>query len=171
MLIGRCRPTMRESLRRFLCAGCGVGALICSVCDRGQRYCPGACARAAHTRSRREANRRYQRTPRGRLKSAERSRRYRDRRRVTDQGSPPVPDRAVLSASATEAQSETPAQTSAAKSCDLVQETTSRVAASGRSGIDAVRCMFCRRWCKPWIRYGPFRRRSSPRKVGRARYP
>lgn len=56
------------------------------MCDRGQRYCLGACARAARRRSLREANRRYQRTPRGRHMSAERSRRYRDRRRVTDQG-------------------------------------------------------------------------------------
>jgi hypothetical protein len=103
--------------------------------------------------------------------SAERSRRYRARRRVTDQGSPPASICDVLSASATEAQSITPAQTSAAQSCDPVEETTDRVAASGRFGADAVRCMFCRRWCKPWIRHGPFRRRSPTREIGRARYP
>jgi hypothetical protein len=104
--------------------------------------------------------------------SAERSRRYRDRHRVTDQGSPPAPVCDVLSASATETQSATPAQTSAAQSCDPVEERiTGRVAASGRFGADAVRCMFCRCWCEPWIRHGPFRRRSSTREIGRARYP
>jgi len=163
---------MRDSIRRVLCACCGAAFFICPMCDRGQRYCLGACARAARRHSLREANRRYQRTPRGRRMSAERSRRYRDRHRVTDQGSPPAPVCDVLSASATEAQSATPAQTSAAQSCDPVKERiTGRVAASGRFGADAVRCMFCRRWCEPWIRHGPFRRRSSTREIGRARYP
>jgi hypothetical protein len=154
---------MRESIRRFLCAACGAAVFICTVCDRGQRYCPGACARNARTRSRRDANRRYQQTLRGRRMSAERSRRYRDRGRVTDQGSPPVAVCDVLPASATEAQVETSLRTSSAQSCDSVEgKATDRVAASGRlDRDDAVRCSFCRRWCKPLIRHAPFRRRSS----------
>lgn len=147
---------MRESIRRFLCAYCGVAVFICTVCDRGQRYCPGACARAARTRFRREANRRYQRTPQGRRMSAERSRCYRDRRRVTDQGSPSIAVCDVLPASATEAQVETPISSSPAQLCNPVEEKI-----TGRVGADAVRCSFCWRWCKPWIRHAPFRRRSS----------
>lgn len=164
---------MRESVRRFLCAGCGAAVFICSPCDRGMRYCPGACARDARKRSLCEANRRYQRTPQGRRKSAERSRRYRDHRRVTDHSSPLLPVYAVMPASATEAQVATPIRTSSAQSCDPVGEKAiDRVAASGRldSG-DAVRCSFCRCWCKPFIRHAPFRRRSSVRKTGRERYP
>jgi len=149
---------MRESIRRFLCTDCGVALFICTLCDRGQRYCPGACARDARTRSLREAKRRYQRTPQGRRKSAERSQRYRDRRRVTDHGSLSIPACAVLSESATEA----PIQTSAVQPCDPAAETTTgRIGAPGRFGADAVRCSFCRRQCMPWIRHAPFRRRSS----------
>ena len=160
---------MRESIRRFLCAYCGATVFICPPCDRGMRYCPGACARASRTRSLRESNRRYQRTPEGRRKSAERSRRYRNRRRVTDQSSPPIPVYVVMPASATEAQAETPIRTSPAQSCDSVEEkTTDRVAASGRLDRgDAVRCSFCRHWYAPWIRHAPFRRRSSVRKTRR----
>jgi hypothetical protein len=88
--------------------------------------------------------------------SAERSRRYRDRRRVTDQGSPPIAVCDVLLASATEAQVETPISSSPAQLCNPVEEKI-----TGRVGADAVRCSFCRRWCKPWIRHAPFRRRSS----------
>jgi hypothetical protein len=95
--------------------------------------------------------------------SAERSRRYRDRCRVTDQSSPPGAVCDVLPASATEAQVETPIRSSHVQLCNPVEERiTGRVAASGRlDSDDTVRCSFCRRWCKPWIRHAPFRRRSS----------
>jgi hypothetical protein len=163
---------MRDSIRRFFCAGCGADSLICPMCDRGQRYCPGACARAARRRSLREANRRYQRTPRGRSMSAERSRRYRDRRRVTDQCSPPLPVCDVVSASATETHSETPIRPSPAQPCDPAEEKTAgHAGATGRFGADMVRCSFCRCWRQPWIRHAPFRRRSSSRKFGRVRSP
>jgi hypothetical protein len=164
---------MRESIRRFLCAYCGAAVFICPPCDRGMRYCPGACAHDARRRSLGEANRRYQRTPQGRRNGAERSRRYRDRRRVTDHSSPPVSLYGVMPASATEAQAETPVGSSSAQSCDPVEEkATDRVAASGRLDTgDAVRCSFCWRWCKPFIRHAPFRRRSSAHKTRRERYP
>jgi hypothetical protein len=164
---------MRDSIRRFLCAGCGVAVFLCTLCDRGRRYCPGACAHAVRLRSLRDANRRYQRTPHGRRKSAERSRRYRNRRRVTDQCSPPLPVCDVLLASTTETQAETPIRPSSAQSRDPVEEKiTGRVVASGRLDTDdMVRCSFCRRWCTPWIRHAPFRRRSSARTVGKERYP
>jgi hypothetical protein len=61
---------MRESIRRFLCAYCGAAVFICPPCDRGMRYCPGACAHDARRRSLGEANRRYQRTPQGRRNGA-----------------------------------------------------------------------------------------------------
>lgn len=155
---------MRDSLRRFLCAGCGLAVFICTLCDRGQRYCPGSCARVARARSRRAANRRYQHTPRGRLMSAERSRRYRERRRVTDQGSPPPVVCDVLPVSATEAP--TPPQAPVPRSSkDTEKESTVP------SGSDAARCCFCRRRHSLFIRHAPFRRRSSTRRAGKERYP
>jgi hypothetical protein len=120
----------------------------------------------------REAGRRYQRTPRGRSMSAERSRRYRDRRRVTDQCSPPLPVCDVVSASATETHSETPIRPSPAQPCDPAEEKTAgHAGATGRFGADMVRCSFCRCWRQPWIRHAPFRRRSSSRKFGKVRSP
>ncbi len=63
---------------------------LCSRCDRGQRYCGPACRRQARLRQHREANRRYQQSPEGRLDHRDRQQQYRERRcraRVTDQGS------------------------------------------------------------------------------------
>ncbi len=80
-------PPVQESIRRFLCAGCRAVAYLCTACDRGQRYCSDVCAHEARRRAQRESDRRYQSGERGRLKHAERARRYRERRRsVTDQG-------------------------------------------------------------------------------------
>ena len=75
--------------RFFLCAGCRAQVVICSPCDRGQRYCAGGCGQAAREHSVREAGRRYQYSRRGRFNHAARNRRYRARQRnVTHQGSP-----------------------------------------------------------------------------------
>ena len=76
--------------RRYLCAGCRTAVLICSHCDRGQRYCTTGCAGQARRRSVRAAGRRYQDSLRGRHAHAKRQQRYRARtQKVTHQGSPP----------------------------------------------------------------------------------
>lgn len=94
---GAVRPLRRGCIDRdglacgrlFLCARCRAQVLICSHCDRGQRYCADGCAWEARRRSQREAGRRYQRSRDGRFACAERNRRYRARRKiVTHQGSP-----------------------------------------------------------------------------------
>jgi hypothetical protein len=64
----------------FICARCREQVLLCSRCDRGQRYCGRACSRAARLESRRAAGRRYQRSRAGRVAHAARSRRWRQRR-------------------------------------------------------------------------------------------
>ncbi len=75
--------------RLFLCADCRDQVLICSGCDRGNIYCAD-CAVRARQRSMRAAGKRYQATYRGRMKHADRERRYRARKNnVTHQGSPP----------------------------------------------------------------------------------
>jgi hypothetical protein len=78
--------------RLFVCARCRAQVLLCSHCDRGNRYCGRGCRREARDAARREAGKRYQRSHRGRMAHAARSRRWRRRRReaehnVTHQGS------------------------------------------------------------------------------------
>jgi hypothetical protein len=74
--------------RRYLCVGCRAAVLICSHCDRGNRYCTRGCAQRARGASLRAAGHRYQASYRGRQAHAERQRRYRERRKVTHHGSP-----------------------------------------------------------------------------------
>ena len=71
--LGRCRW--------FLCARCREPVVIWSRCDHGQRYCGQACSREARRDFQRGAGRRYQDGSSGRAKHAERSRRWRLRRK------------------------------------------------------------------------------------------
>jgi len=65
--------------RMFLCARCREPVVLCSRCDRGQRYCGQVCSRAARRDFQRDAGRRYQCGSAGRVKHVERSRRWRER--------------------------------------------------------------------------------------------
>ena len=78
--------------RQFLCARCRLPVVLCSRCDRGNRYCGRACGHQARDDARRASASRYQRSYRGRLTHAARSRRWRQRQaeaaqNVTHQGS------------------------------------------------------------------------------------
>jgi rubrerythrin len=95
---GRCGHDDGPQARLFLCADpdCRAQACICRACDRGHIYCPD-CAPHARRRSVRQAGRRYQASRWGRIKHAERARRYRSRvNKVTHHGSPPEPRNASL---------------------------------------------------------------------------
>lgn len=130
-----------SSGRFFLCAGCRTQVIICRHCDRGQIYCAGQCAPAARHRSVREASRRYQSSRQGRLKHAERSRRYRARRNnVTHQGSLAAPPDVLL----------------AANSTTCVEAAAKTVATAPATG----QCHFCGRPCAALVRTGPLRRRA-----------
>ena len=74
------RGAMERPARLFLCAGCRVRVVLCSHCDRGNRYCSRPCWRRSRDAARRDAGRRYQSSLRGRLAHAERSRRWRQGR-------------------------------------------------------------------------------------------
>jgi len=80
--------------RRCHAQGCGALFFICRACYRGQRYCSEPCRQLTRRQQRREANRRHQQSPEGRLDHADRQRDYRRRvaLRVTDQGSATAPD-------------------------------------------------------------------------------
>jgi len=131
---------MEPSGRLFVCVCCRAQVVICSHCDRGQIYCAADCAQAARSDSIREAGQRYQTSRRGRLKHAERNRRYRAGLKiVTHQGSlAPAPDD-LLAASSTSLEK------AASKAIPMMQ--WARV------------CHFCRRRCARFMRIGPLRRR------------
>ena len=90
-------PPLSPPARRFLCALCRSPVLICSHCDRGQRYCSEACSHQARSCAQRAASKRYQDSRKGRHAHAQRQGRWRARRQiVTHQGSPSPPDAGVL---------------------------------------------------------------------------
>lgn len=80
---------MKHPARLYYCALCHAQSVICSHCDRGQIYCSKACSTTARVRSCREAEKRYQTSPGGKIKHALRQKRYRMRQKekVTDHGS------------------------------------------------------------------------------------
>lgn len=77
---------MKHSLRLYSCTFCHTQVLICSNCDRGQIYCASTCALTARKKSCKQANRRYQKTFKGKMNNALRQRRFRQRSKkiVTD---------------------------------------------------------------------------------------
>jgi hypothetical protein len=75
---------MDRPARLYLCARCRVQVILCSRCDRGNRYCGMQCRHQARDLARREAAQRYQRSWHGRIAHAQRSRRWRQRRAARD---------------------------------------------------------------------------------------
>jgi hypothetical protein len=92
---GRCRGIWRPRMEReitcrmYTCANCHGLCFVCSVCDRGWRYCR-ECSAFRRMESVLRAGRTYQRSLEGRLAHAARQARYRARsaRIVTHQCSP-----------------------------------------------------------------------------------
>jgi hypothetical protein len=150
---------MHDTARLFLCSACRKQVLVCSRCDRGQIYCADGCAMLARRQSLRESGRRYQSSLRGRLMHAERSQRFRARRKsVTHQGSPAVPPDAVLTACATSVDP-------VVEMRDVVAEMDGSLPPSptmtARLVASSWHCRFCGRSVAPWVRLGPLRRRPS----------
>lgn len=88
---------MEPPPRRYLCACCRTPVLVCSYCDRGQRYCARGCAAQVRKHRMQAAGERFQASRRGRHAHAERQRRYRARQLiVTHQGCPPIAPAALL---------------------------------------------------------------------------
>jgi hypothetical protein len=88
-----------DSFRLFNCSLCFLQVRLCSICDRGNRYCGQICASLARRRSQAEAGRRYQRSFHGALNHANRQAVYRVRiaEEVTHQGSPEGGSAAIVS--------------------------------------------------------------------------
>ena len=147
---GNCDHDRLPQARLFLCADpdCRAQVVICSDCDRGHIYCAD-CGPHARRRSLHAAGRRYQASHRGRVKHAERARRYRARQnKVTHHGSPPSPS-------------------------DDLLPTGSLAIASGAAALDeparrpGLHCHWCGRRCPDLVRQGFLRRRGHRRGVPR----
>jgi hypothetical protein len=132
---------MDQPARLYLCARCRIQVVLCSRCDRGNRYCGRACRHQAREDARRQTAQRYQRSWHGRMAHAQRSRRWRQRRaaaagrgsdvhNVTHQGSQPGVRAAPLAAWTHDTASTDPHTTAAA---------------SAPQHIAAQTCWYCRR--------------------------
>ena len=121
---------MEPPPRRYLCACCHTAVILCSHCDRGQRYCGDDCAGKVRSRCVQAAGQRYQTSLRDRHAHAQRQRRYRSKQtnKVTHQGSPPAGVPALL-----------PLETNAS-----VQATP----------IESEQCHFCHCACGSFVRIG-----------------
>ena len=150
-----------DDARLFLCARCRRQVLICSRCDRGQRYCGARCSGPARRESLRAAGRRYQHSRRGRHCHAERQRRYRRRWRedarvhkVTHHGSACAPCGAELAPHQVAMHEANPPMPS--------KPATMRVRAA--SGTSTMHCHFCARPVSEFVRRQwrrpPVRRRT-----------
>ncbi len=80
---------MSVSSRLYSCCRCNAQVIICSRCDRGQRYCAGVCRHEARSESTKRSTKKYQSTRTGRFNNAARQQRFRQRKqqKVTHQGS------------------------------------------------------------------------------------
>jgi len=131
---------MNLSARLYNCVRCHMQITICSPCDYNNIYCGSICSGAARRMSCSMAAKRYQKSHRGRLKHAERQRRYRSRQKnkVTHHSSPVLPPHAVL------------------------PPEPNRLISAAVGGH--LHCHFCGRACSPFLRRGFLRDagQSSP---------
>ena len=169
----RLEVQMERGARLFLCARCRDQVLLCSHCDRGQRYCSAACSRQARESAQREAAQRYQRSRRGRMAHAARARRWRSRHRgdakmVTHQGSRACPADAPLVAcmdiTTDSAVAPQPGHEEVDACAGVMQ---------AQAAVAGARCRRCDQALMPWVRQGFLRpgRRDGTRITRRDHSP
>ena len=139
-----------QTARLFLCACCRIQVLVCSPCDRGQRYCADGCAATTRQALQRDSARRYQSGRAGRFKHGLRTQRWRARQAalakiVTHQGSQDGPSDDVLPATQTSALAIQPCTT------------TTSIAVIAAVHPHAWRCHWCCMPCPALVRQGPIR--------------
>ena len=123
---------MPSSSRLYFCSRCHVQVIICSHCDRGQRYCTGKCRYQARSESIKRSRIKYQSSRQGRFNNAARQQRFRDRhsQKVTHQGSPSIRQNDLLRISLTETKK------------------TPKPSFSGST----IHCHYCGAQCDPFLR-------------------
>jgi hypothetical protein len=134
----------------FNCARCHRLVVICTRCDRGQRYCSAPCAQVQRKRSVREAGRRYQRTRPGARNNAARQKRWRTRI-VTTVTHHPSPTHKHL-------REELPGENAPKETCDATSNRafviSNRTPVTILAGQPVRRCDFCGRLCGSYTRWG-----------------
>ena len=90
--------SMSYTGRLYHCQRCHAQVILCSRCDRGQRYCLGECSQIARTESSRRAGKKYRSSRAGRFNNAQRQQRFRakNQQKVTHHGSPEKRPHALL---------------------------------------------------------------------------
>ena len=147
--------------RLFLCARCQAQVLVCSQCDRGQRYCANGCANITRRSRQREASNRYQQSRTGRHKHAARMHQWRKRRAasvkiVTHHGSQDTPADAVLPvnesppAISPDSQAQPPCRPIASDSIALSATANTRISMPA----SLWRCHWCQSPCPALVRQG-----------------
>lgn len=166
------------SCRLFLCACCSAQVLVCSRCDRGQRYCADCAAKIRKTRQR-EAASRYQQGHAGRLKHALRTCRWRARvraakQKVTHHGSQSTPSDGSLSAPvSTQPEPSVPPCTTSSEpavrslltvcpASSLSTATAVPTTATIPSLLPTWRCHWCATACAAHVRQGFLRHGYDP---------
>ena len=160
--------------RLFLCARCQAQVLVCSQCDRGQRYCDSGCADITRLSRQREAGNRYQQSRAGRHKHAQRMHQWRKRRAVatkivTHHGSQGTPADAVLPGN------ESPPAISPASHalspCSPITSEAIAVSATTNTHSSMLtpvwHCHWCQSPCPALVRQGFLRHSSWGRSNGR----
>ena len=81
--------SMCENGRLFNCLRCNKPVVLCSYCDRGQRYCLSGCSEKARQDSLKRSAQKYAKSRKGQSNNTQRQKRFRERKRnkVTHQGS------------------------------------------------------------------------------------
>lgn len=131
---------MEHTSRLFSCIRCHAQTSICAHCDRGQIYCNIECANIARLQSKRDAQRRYQLTPGGRMKHALRQQRYRNRLRI----------KVTHHSSIVTTQD------------GLLRQVKNKAKESVLRHVDfKKRCCFCKKSVSPYFRQGFLRHHSS----------
>ena len=147
--------------RLFLCARCQAQVLVCSRCDRGQRYCANGCANITRRSRQREASNRYQQSRAGRHKHAARTHQWRKRRAaaakiVTHHSSQVTPAGAVLPANestpAISPDSQAQAPCSPIDPDSIALSTTANTQI--RMPVPLWRCHWCQSLCPALVRQG-----------------
>ena len=138
--------------RLFLCVRCREQVVLCSRCDRGQRYCGQTCSDAVRRANQRAAGQRYQCSSAGRAKHAERSRRWRLRQRERQRDPTVDASAPVTHHSPPEPVGSTPGPVAAAERSP---------ASVGLEMPAQWHCPGCTTQLQPWVRQGFMRRRRT----------
>ena len=140
---------MQTSSRLYQCSRCHAQVIICTRCDRGQRYCAGDCRHKARSESVKRATKKYQLTRIAHFKNAARQHRFRQRQqqKVTHQGSSPK------------------------RLHDLLKTRLTEIKETQKSSLpdSTCQCHFCGAVCKPFLRHNFMRSSQFKRAFRRSK--